>query len=81
MYLFKERRIVHGLELLRFHSIPVSPKISHTMGCHMINVEKLSHRAQCRLAGNSMHCACVGAVVCALLLFGESGHSGPLVIS
>ena len=62
IFSFQEKRYVRGKELLLLHSVPVCMCVAELLGSPRISVEHLSHRAQCRLAGNSMHVACIGAV-------------------
>lgn len=67
MYMTRRKRIARGAELLLLHGIPVTVQASLSMQASLINVDALSHRAQCALAGNSMHCACVGLMAFATL--------------
>ena len=69
LYAYKNKRFLSGVELLQLHSIPVTEIVSRTMRSRRIAVHHLSHRAQCKLAGNCMHTACVGLMLCAVLLF------------
>ena len=69
MFVFPLNRFAHGSELLVLHGIPVFRILSSAMGCAQIRVNHMSHRLQSKLAGNSMHCACVGLITLAALLF------------
>lgn len=60
MWLRSLNRFAHGCELLLLHGIPVTLQTSDAMGCREIRVGECTHRIQCRLAGNSMHSACIG---------------------
>ena len=71
MYIYKLGRYASGVELLLLHGIPVSAHISETMGCAQVHVSHVSHRTQCKLAGNSMHATCIGLMFMAALGFTE----------
>ena len=58
-------RFAHGAELLLLHGIPVTLQAADEMGIEQeIRVASVPHRVQCRLAGNSMHGACIGFMSC-----------------
>ena len=72
MYVFSLQRFAFGFELLSLHGMPVSKRVSKAMGSVQLRVQDLRHRAQCKLAGNSMHAACVGLLFLAFLSFKQS---------
>ena len=58
-------RFAHGAELLLLHGIPVTLQAADEMGIEQeIRVASVPHRVQRRLAGNSMHGACIGFMSC-----------------
>lgn len=63
------KRFLTGTECLALHSIPVTFQIARAMKCARVRADVVSNTMQSFLAGNSMHCASVGAAV-ALCLFG-----------
>lgn len=63
MWLPRFGRFAHGSELLLMHGIPVTLEASTQMWCREIRVGECTHRIQCKLAGNSMHSACIGLMV------------------
>ena len=71
LWLAKQERYMTGLECLSFHSIPATAELAMAMRCRQVEAGEVSHAMQCFMAGNSMHCANVGACV-ALCLFGTS---------
>lgn len=62
-------RFLHGPELLLLHGVPTTRQIATIMRTRMVNVSCISHRAQCMLAGNSMHASSVGFMIMASALF------------
>ena len=71
MYLISQQRYASGFELLLLHGLPVTKEAAKAMKSFSIDITSISHRIQCRLAGNSMHACCVGLVIFALLLCGQ----------
>lgn len=71
LWLVNRGRYMTGLECLSFHAIPVTAELAMAMRCKQVAAGEVSHTMQCFMAGNSMHCANVGACV-ALCLFGTS---------
>lgn len=51
------------------HGVPVTQQIADVMGCRLVDVSMISHRAQAFMAGNSMHCVNVGFMILVALLF------------
>lgn len=69
VWLNHKKRFAHGTELLILHSIPATQQVANLMGCPPVDVSSCTHREQCKLAGNSMHGACVGLMCAAALSF------------
>ena len=69
MFLFNKGRFASGLELLILHGIPVAERVAEVMECAQVQVSHISHRAQCKLAGNSMHACAIGLMFLAVLRF------------
>lgn len=64
LYSKKLKRTMDPLELLSSLQMPTSAKQARAAGTSRLHTEDVSDRALVRMAGNGMHCACVGAMVC-----------------
>ena len=68
LFVQREQRYAHGIELLLMQGIPVTRQAATVMNTVQVIVDQLSHSSQCSLAGNAMHSTCVG-LMCAAMLF------------
>lgn len=69
LWLEEYSRFAHGVELLLLHAIPATREAAKAMKCGQLQLNQCSHRALCKMAGNSMHSACVGLLCVVSLRF------------
>lgn len=66
---------ISGYESLLLHSIPVTQQAAENMRCTQVQVHMHQNSCNCFLAGNSMHCANIGACLMVCLMFAQPGTS------